>query len=132
MDTGQPLVGQVAVVTGAGRGIGAAIARKLAQLGATDGSLRTHPVRARRNRAGDRERRGQDRGDSLRRHGAASTGIRRRPRRQHLGAPRHSRQQCRGRRPSPSPCTSLRRKNGSAFSTRICAAFTSPSGPSYR
>jgi 3-oxoacyl-[acyl-carrier protein] reductase len=27
MDTGQPLVGQVAVVTGAGRGIGAAIAR---------------------------------------------------------------------------------------------------------
>ena len=35
MDTGQPLVGQVAVVTGAGRGIGAAIARKLAQLGAT-------------------------------------------------------------------------------------------------
>ena len=35
MDTGQPLSGQVAVVTGAGRGIGAAIARKLAQLGAT-------------------------------------------------------------------------------------------------
>jgi 3-oxoacyl-[acyl-carrier protein] reductase len=35
MDTGQPLVGQVAVVTGAGRGIGAAIARKLAKLGAT-------------------------------------------------------------------------------------------------
>ncbi|HLV86531.1 MAG TPA: SDR family NAD(P)-dependent oxidoreductase [Candidatus Sulfotelmatobacter sp.] len=35
MDTGQPLVGQVAVVTGAGRGIGAAIARRLAQLGAT-------------------------------------------------------------------------------------------------
>jgi len=34
MDTGQPLVGQVGVVTGAGRGIGAAIARKLAQLGA--------------------------------------------------------------------------------------------------
>ena len=38
MDTGQPLVGQVAVVTGAGRGIGAAIARKLAQLGATTSS----------------------------------------------------------------------------------------------
>jgi 3-oxoacyl-[acyl-carrier protein] reductase len=35
MDTGQPLVGQVAVVTGAGRGIGAAIARSLAKLGAT-------------------------------------------------------------------------------------------------
>ncbi|HUA16680.1 MAG TPA: SDR family oxidoreductase [Verrucomicrobiae bacterium] len=35
MDTAKPLVGQVAVVTGAGRGIGAAIARKLAQLGAT-------------------------------------------------------------------------------------------------
>jgi NAD(P)-dependent dehydrogenase (short-subunit alcohol dehydrogenase family) len=35
MDTGQPLAGQVAVVTGAGRGIGAAIARKLAVLGAT-------------------------------------------------------------------------------------------------
>jgi 3-oxoacyl-[acyl-carrier protein] reductase len=35
MDTGKPLVGQVAVITGAGRGIGAAIARKLALLGAT-------------------------------------------------------------------------------------------------
>jgi 3-oxoacyl-[acyl-carrier protein] reductase len=35
MDTAQPLAGQVAVVTGAGRGIGAAIARKLAHLGAT-------------------------------------------------------------------------------------------------
>src|SRR5208337_457231 len=35
MDTAQPLVGQVAVITGAGRGIGAAIARQLAQLGAT-------------------------------------------------------------------------------------------------
>jgi 3-oxoacyl-[acyl-carrier protein] reductase len=35
MDTIQPLAGQVAVVTGAGRGIGAAIARKLAKLGAT-------------------------------------------------------------------------------------------------
>ena len=35
MDTRQPLAGQVAVVTGAGRGIGSAIARKLAALGAT-------------------------------------------------------------------------------------------------
>jgi len=35
MDTKQPLAGQVAVVTGAGRGIGAAIARKLASLGVT-------------------------------------------------------------------------------------------------
>jgi len=35
MDTGKPLAGQVAVITGAGRGIGAAIARKLADLGAT-------------------------------------------------------------------------------------------------
>jgi 3-oxoacyl-[acyl-carrier protein] reductase len=35
MDTSQPLAGQVAVVTGAGRGIGSAIARKLAALGAT-------------------------------------------------------------------------------------------------
>ena len=34
MDTGQSLAGQVAVITGSGRGIGAAIARKLAQLGA--------------------------------------------------------------------------------------------------
>jgi 3-oxoacyl-[acyl-carrier protein] reductase len=34
MDTGQPLNGQVAVVTGAGRGIGAAIARRVAALGA--------------------------------------------------------------------------------------------------
>ena len=35
MDTRQPLAGQVSVVTGAGRGIGSAIARKLATLGAT-------------------------------------------------------------------------------------------------
>ena len=35
MDTRQPLDGQVAVVSGAGRGIGSAIARKLAALGAT-------------------------------------------------------------------------------------------------
>jgi 3-oxoacyl-[acyl-carrier protein] reductase len=34
MDTRQPLSGQVAVITGAGRGIGAAIAAKLASLGA--------------------------------------------------------------------------------------------------
>jgi 3-oxoacyl-[acyl-carrier protein] reductase len=35
MDTAHPLAGQEAVVTGAGRGIGAAIARKLAGLGST-------------------------------------------------------------------------------------------------
>ena len=35
MDTAHPLSGQVAVITGAGRGIGAAIARTLAALGAT-------------------------------------------------------------------------------------------------
>ena len=35
MDTAPPLKGQVAVITGAGRGIGAAIARQLAGLGAT-------------------------------------------------------------------------------------------------
>ena len=35
MDTARPLFGQVAVITGAGRGIGAAIARTLAALGAT-------------------------------------------------------------------------------------------------
>jgi len=35
MDTRQPIAGQVAVITGAGRGIGAAIARSLAALGAT-------------------------------------------------------------------------------------------------
>ena len=35
MDTAAPLFGQVAVITGAGRGIGAAIARQLAGLGAT-------------------------------------------------------------------------------------------------
>lgn len=35
MDTRHPLAGQVAVVTGAGRGIGSAISRKLAEFGAT-------------------------------------------------------------------------------------------------
>ncbi len=35
LDTTEPLAGQVAVITGAGRGIGAAIARSLSRLGAT-------------------------------------------------------------------------------------------------
>ncbi|HEY4903888.1 MAG TPA: SDR family oxidoreductase, partial [Candidatus Sulfotelmatobacter sp.] len=35
LDTGEPLAGQVAVITGAGRGIGAAIAAKLSRLGVT-------------------------------------------------------------------------------------------------
>ena len=35
MDKAQPLAGQVAVITGAGRGIGLAVARSLARLGAT-------------------------------------------------------------------------------------------------
>jgi 3-oxoacyl-[acyl-carrier protein] reductase len=35
MDTARPLSGQIAVITGAGRGIGAAISRTLAALGAT-------------------------------------------------------------------------------------------------
>jgi NAD(P)-dependent dehydrogenase (short-subunit alcohol dehydrogenase family) len=35
MDTAQHLAGQVAVITGAGRGIGAAVSRKLSSLGAT-------------------------------------------------------------------------------------------------
>jgi 3-oxoacyl-[acyl-carrier protein] reductase len=35
MDTATPLAGQVALITGAGRGIGAAISRKLAGMGAT-------------------------------------------------------------------------------------------------
>lgn len=35
MDITQPLAGQVAVITGAGRGIGSSISRKLASLGAT-------------------------------------------------------------------------------------------------
>ncbi len=45
IDTGQPLNGQVAITTGAGRGIGAAIARRLAQLGMTSvlcGRTRAH------------------------------------------------------------------------------------------
>ena len=45
MDTDRALFGQVAIITGAGRGIGAAIARKLASLGATAvllGRTRSH------------------------------------------------------------------------------------------
>jgi 3-oxoacyl-[acyl-carrier protein] reductase len=45
IDTARPLIGQVAAITGAGRGIGAAIARKLASLGAAAallGRTRSH------------------------------------------------------------------------------------------
>ena len=60
MDTlGKPeLHGQVAVVTGAGGGIGAAIAQRLARMGALTFLLRAQEGRPRRDRRGDCRRLG--------------------------------------------------------------------------
>ena len=105
-----PLAGQVAVITGAGRGIGRAIALTLAELGATPSyaGARAKPLnKPPPPSRSERPEFGKEFRDRMRCHRSAFGRSARRARRAHLPPPRHSRQQCRHRRrgrPSPSAC----------------------------
>ena len=68
MDTlGEPeLQGQVAVITGAGGGIGAAIAQRLARMGALTFLLRTQAGRPGKDGGGDPQGRGTGRSRRMR------------------------------------------------------------------